>query len=77
MHAMDVEVGSAVGVGTDQDPSLGKMQTQQFDALLQRTRLATPERTQHKRRDLDTKYTIKTHTMVVPIIKNFMHVWEV
>ena len=54
VHSLNVEVGRAVGVGADQDPGLGKMQTQQFDALLQRARLATPEWAEHQRWDLDT-----------------------
>ena len=53
VHALNVEVGRTVGVGTDQDPGIGKMQTQQFDALLQGTCLATPEWTQHQGGDLD------------------------
>lgn len=55
MHALNIEVSCTVGVGTDQDPSLRKMQTQQFDALLQCTCLTTPEWTQHQRRDLNAK----------------------
>ena len=52
VHALYVEVGSAVGVGADEDTSLRKMQTQQFDALLEGTSLATPKRTKNQRWDL-------------------------
>ena len=58
MHSLNVEVGRTIGVGANQDPGLGKMQTQQFDALLQRACLATPERTEHQRWDLDIKTII-------------------
>ena len=68
MHALNIEVGCTVGVGTDQDPGLRKVQTQQFDALLQRTCLAAPKWTQHQRRNLNTKYTIK-----ITIVSIYMH----
>ena len=58
MHSLNVEVGRTVGVGANQDPGLGKMQTQQFDALLQRACLATPERAEHQRWDLNIKTII-------------------
>ena len=65
MHSLNVEIGRTVGVGADQDPGLGKMQTQQFDALLQRACLATPERTEHQRWDLDIKTIIVSHNVLL------------
>ena len=64
VHSLNVEVGRTVGVGADQDPGLGKMQTQQFDALLQRACLATPEWAEHQRWDLNIKTIPVSHNVL-------------
>ena len=68
MHSLNVEVGRTVGVGADQDPGLGKMQTQQFDALLQRACLATPKRTEHQRWDLNIKTILVSHNNILSLL---------
>ena len=34
MHALYIEIGSTVSMSADEDPSLGKMETEKLDALL-------------------------------------------